>query len=106
MSYVVPVKSKVKISQNFVVFSECMNFDRSKAILELKRWKSVVKSFGQVQSLDASGQNYDLHGRLTTPANMPNHLPEYEKFIYSEKTTKFCKIVTLLLTGTTYVGQR
>ena len=24
--YVVPVKSKVKISQNFVAFSECMNF--------------------------------------------------------------------------------
>jgi hypothetical protein len=26
LSYVVPVKSKVKISQNFVAFSECMNF--------------------------------------------------------------------------------
>ena len=26
MSYVVPVKSKVKISQNFVAFSEYMNF--------------------------------------------------------------------------------
>ena len=26
LSYVVPVKSKVKISQNVVAFSECMNF--------------------------------------------------------------------------------
>ena len=26
----------------------------------------------------------------------------FEKFIYSEKTTKFCEIFTLLLTGTTY----
>jgi hypothetical protein len=26
MSYVVPVKSKVEISQNFVAFSEYMNF--------------------------------------------------------------------------------
>ena len=28
LSYVVPVKSKVKISQNFVAFSEYMNFKR------------------------------------------------------------------------------
>ena len=27
MSYVVPVKSKTKISQNFVAFSEYMNFN-------------------------------------------------------------------------------
>ena len=27
LSYVVPVKSKVKISQNFVAFSEYMNFE-------------------------------------------------------------------------------
>ena len=29
LSYVVPVKSKVKISQNFVAFSEYMNFNNS-----------------------------------------------------------------------------
>ena len=28
LSYVVPVKSKVEISQNFVAFSEYMNFNR------------------------------------------------------------------------------
>ena len=28
LSYVLPVKSKVKISQNFVAFSEYMNFKR------------------------------------------------------------------------------
>ena len=33
LSYVVPVKSKVKISQNFVAFSEYMNFT-STEILE------------------------------------------------------------------------
>ena len=31
LSYVVPVKSKVEISQNFVAFSEYMNFTRSLA---------------------------------------------------------------------------
>ena len=30
--YVVPVKSKVKISQNFVAFSEYMNFNAKKKI--------------------------------------------------------------------------
>ena len=34
LSYVVPVKSKVKISQNFVVFSEYMNFMNTFAKLE------------------------------------------------------------------------
>ena len=28
LSYVVPVKSKLEIFQNFVAFSECMNFNR------------------------------------------------------------------------------
>ena len=28
------------------------------------------------------------------------------KFIYSEKATKFCEIFTLLLNGTTYLGQK
>ena len=27
------------------------------------------------------------------------------KFIYSEKTTKFCEVSTVDLTGTTYIGQ-
>ena len=30
LSYVVPVKSKAKISQNFVAFSEYMNFSRAR----------------------------------------------------------------------------
>ena len=30
LSYVVPVKSKVKISQNFVAFSEYMNFNKAR----------------------------------------------------------------------------
>ena len=32
LSYVVPVKSKVKISQNFVAFSEYMNFTNKAAL--------------------------------------------------------------------------
>ena len=36
LSYVVPVKSKVKISQNFAVFSEYMNFKKAKySIIQL-----------------------------------------------------------------------
>ena len=38
LSYVVPVKSKVKISQNFVAFSEYMNFTRQNSALEFKKW--------------------------------------------------------------------
>ena len=33
MSYLVPVKSKVKISQNFVAFSEYVNFSVQKVSL-------------------------------------------------------------------------
>ena len=29
-----------------------------------------------------------------------NEVPTYTKFIYSEKATKFCEFITLLLTGT------
>jgi hypothetical protein len=31
---------------------------------------------------------------------------EFLKFIYSEKATEFCEIFTLLLTGSTYLGQK
>ena len=34
LSYVVPVKSKVEISQNFVAFSEYMNFNKRDEIVE------------------------------------------------------------------------
>ena len=39
LSYVVPVKSKVKISQNFVAFSEYMNFISN---FHIKMIKSVL----------------------------------------------------------------
>ena len=39
MSYVVPVKSKVEISQNFVAFSEYMNFkDKSEKKLLVREF--------------------------------------------------------------------
>ena len=39
LSYVVPVKSKVKISQNFVAFSEYMNFKAS-VVCASAQWES------------------------------------------------------------------
>ena len=36
LTYVVPVKSKVKISQNFVAFSEYMNFNTSVSLEEIR----------------------------------------------------------------------
>ena len=33
LSYVLPVQSKVKISQNFVAFSEYMNFKRERPLM-------------------------------------------------------------------------
>ena len=36
LSYVVPIKSKVKISQNFVAFSEYMNFNYLSNYLSIK----------------------------------------------------------------------
>ena len=41
LSYVVPVKSKVKISQNFVAFSEYMNFTSLKpVVVNYSNWQS------------------------------------------------------------------
>ena len=71
LSYVVPVKSKVEISQNFVVFSEYMNI--------LKEMQCF---------------NFEKFGLLKMS------LPRL-KFIYFKKAAKFCEISTLLLTGTT-----
>ena len=39
LSYVVPVKSKVEISQNFMAFSEYMNFTKNKNITKKNRGK-------------------------------------------------------------------
>ena len=46
LSYVVPVNSKVKISQNFVAFSEYMNFNHSNATSE--RVDSIVNCLKKV----------------------------------------------------------
>ena len=67
-------KSKVKISQNFAAFSEYMNF-KSRVYLAL--CPNKFTSFPKINAI------------------------LWLKFIYSEKATKFCKIFTLLLTGTT-----
>ena len=45
LSYVVPVKSKVKISQNFVAFSEYMNFKTRKST------KNRLSNFGLMEEI-------------------------------------------------------
>ena len=43
LSYVVPVKSKVKISQNYVAFSEYMNFIKDKKLMNIDYSFSGIK---------------------------------------------------------------
>ena len=43
LSYVVPLKSKVKISQNFVAFSESMNFNFLPGVAKDFKIKRVTK---------------------------------------------------------------
>ena len=70
-------KSKVEISQNFVAFSEYMNF----------KIKQPRSSDGKTTNSDFDlGYNF-FHLRIFV----------FVKFIYSEKATKFCEIFTLLL---------
>ena len=45
LSYVVPVKSKVEILQNFVAFSEYMNFNASPNLMERKSKKLFFINF-------------------------------------------------------------
>ena len=45
LSYVVPVKSKVEISQNFVAFSEYMNFKR------IDCWWNLFGNLDEVSSI-------------------------------------------------------
>ena len=42
LSYVVPVKSKVKIFQNFVAFSEYMNFTQVNEIIAVKKSVNLI----------------------------------------------------------------
>ena len=44
LSYVVPVKSKVEISQNFVAFSVYMNFKERKEEENMRHLKTYVKT--------------------------------------------------------------
>ena len=73
------VKSKGKISQNFVAFSEYMNFN-------------------QVANLIFETKLFDFCTMCTSKRLL--------KFIYSEKATKFCEIFPLLLTVCTVVKSK
>ena len=77
-----PVKSKVKILQNFVAFRAEICQKKFVGILEINEQKSYILHV-HMQVCNANGLQYKML-----------------KFIYSEKATRFCKIFTLLLTGT------
>ena len=57
LSYVVPVKSKVKISQNFVAFSEYMNFN-SQFYVKVKK---ILK--GSLDLIPPSSAKIQIMGR-------------------------------------------
>ena len=54
LSYVVPVKSKVKISQNFVAFSEYMNFKQLTQYF--KQFEIPANSFPNYSEIDICGR--------------------------------------------------
>ena len=56
LSYVVPVKSKVKISRNFVAFSEYMNFIKNKSMINDLIKVEIMKDN---QNLYWKSGNYD-----------------------------------------------
>ena len=60
----------------------------------------------QARFLKVSGDAVVRVVKRVDNAEENNNLGELLKFIYTEKATKFCKIFTLLLTGTTYLGQK
>ena len=97
MSYVVPVKSKVKVLQNFVAFSEYMNFTRRKLSLT---WtlNGPFDNFLQRDG-DLAGEKCLFFWQLADlflSQNLYSRRQEFVlKLIYSEKVTKFCKISTV-----------
>ena len=62
MSYVVPVKSKMEISQKFVAFSECMNFKppvlvRKKMFFAThysEQWYEIPRKLHMIEGLPVS----------------------------------------------------
>ena len=114
LSAVHTVKSKGKISQNFVAFSEYMNFKENLlacflSIMQLLLFSishetSTMKGFFSqkqwicIKSADVTSKHF-----FSCIWKKVSRLSFFSlvKFIYSEKATKFYKISTLLLTGTT-----
>ena len=86
-----PVKSKVEILQNFGAFSEYLNFKKYFLHLDTKIIWISSNQFQKPTHLPFP-HAYVIYEPI---------FPQVVKFIYSEKAPKFCKIFTLLLTGTT-----
>ena len=61
LSYVVPVKSKVKISHNYVAFSEYMNFNKNVQVHSKKIVKTLLEIFCEIEFLTEKTIDYDVH---------------------------------------------
>jgi hypothetical protein len=96
LSYVVPVKSKMKISQNYVAFSEYMNFKRKvKLTLYMFVNQSVVNftTHGLVYSnskwLKSFHHTWSTHSNsLATFQTFWIYFPRFAGYTYNGKTDK------------------
>ena len=110
LSYVVSVKSKMKISQNFVAFSEYMNFkigccwmkeeDIPRLHLHIsERAVANHNSYDLISGKNVLGPNMyqqSLQDRADTELRKQG-LVTLLKFRYSEKTTKICPHLPLFI---------
>ena len=80
LSYVVPVKSKVEISQNFVAFSEYMNFIKERPVLNKFLFTDNRRSsvgVGVLGSLIYAVGGYDGNSRQCL-ASVEVYIPEQD----------------------------
>ena len=84
------VKSKEKISQNFVAFSEYENFTSNRHTYATP-YTSCFMLLSKLKTLSC----------IKTSSHQ-----QFVKFIYFEKATKFCEIFSLLLTVCTEVKNK
>ena len=84
LSYVVPVKSKVKTSQNFVAFSEYMNFKRLK-ILDILYLRDLLVPFFKSTLFPCPFPNFTILSSLPQFMNFscfPNIILIFDNLIH------------------------
>ena len=93
LSYLVPVKSKVKISQNFVAFSEYMNFKYLVCIYSVgeHQFEKFEKDHPEM-----TGEGYEFNDRsliilIPSSANFPK-VPSRKKNGFEKIQDRFCEI--------------